>query len=70
VPRCSHSFVLLPLQHGGKHLRYPEFIRLCLGIQVLSCFSAVLELKIDYRDGLVEFVYDPERSHAQNWRTK
>jgi tetratricopeptide (TPR) repeat protein len=31
---------------------------------------AILELKIDYRDGLVDFVYDPKRTHTENWRTK
>jgi hypothetical protein len=31
---------------------------------------AILEVKIDYRDGLVDFVYDPKRTHTENWRTK
>ena len=31
---------------------------------------AILEVKIDYRDGLVDFVYDAKRTHTEYMRTK
>ena len=37
-----------------------------LGFTVLI----MLDLKIDYRDGLVDLVYDAKRSHTEGWRTR